>query len=245
MPAPAPGWLLFSRLGEAQLLLPAMLAGLAWLWLVPATRPLAWRWAAAGLAATAVTTISKIAFIGYEFGIAAIDFTGFSGHAMYAALVLPVLARVAAPSARPWPPIATAAGFALAAAIAVSRVVVHAHSASEAASGFALGAAASVFALSHPARRGAPPYWLAAGVAAWLLAMPFNAPRSRTHDWVTALSLELSGRPSPYTRREMHLRARVGSEPLRRLPAREVQRDPVRERQLAGDGIGARVFGDL
>jgi membrane-associated phospholipid phosphatase len=202
-------WWLVTRLGEAQLLLPAMALALVWLARTPATRPLAAAWLLAALVATFVTTASKVAFIGWEIGDAALDFTGFSGHSMFAALVLPVLARVAAASApRPWPRVAVAFGYVLAAVIAVSRVTTHAHSVSEAVLGFLLGGAASAWALRHAQAPTLPaPRWWLAAVVAWLLVLPFEAPPSRTHDLVTAVSLKLSGRAVPYTRHDMHRRA--------------------------------------
>ncbi|MDE1950077.1 MAG: phosphatase PAP2 family protein, partial [Burkholderiales bacterium] len=170
----ARAWLLFTRVGEAQMLLPAMAAALAWLWLSPESRALAKAWVGAGLLVTAVTTASKVGFIGYELGAAAIDFTGFSGHSMFAALILPVLARIAAGrAAAPWPRIAVALGYALAAAIAYSRIVTQAHSTSEAWSGLALGGAASAWSLLATRAPGAgPPAWLLAVLLAWMLAMP-------------------------------------------------------------------------
>src|ERR1700748_3192602 len=104
-------WFAVTRLGESQILLPAFLAGTAWLAFArPAwargrladtvhghahpARSTAWRWLAGVVAATAVTTASKIAFLGFGFGSAAIDFTGFSGHSMYATAILPVLGAI-------------------------------------------------------------------------------------------------------------------------------------------------------
>ena len=40
-----------------------------------------------------------------------------------------------------------------------------------------------------------------------MMVLPFGAPPSRTHGWVTAISLQLSGRQTPYTRRAMHREA--------------------------------------
>ena len=222
-----PAWSLFSRLGEAQLLLPAMAAGVVWLARTPCSRRLAAAWVAAGFVVALLTTASKVAFIGWEIGSAALDFTGFSGHAMFAALVLPVLARVAVGRARaPGPAVAVGAGYALALAITVSRLVVHAHSASEAWSGCALGAAASGLALARtPAPDATPPRWLLVALLAWMLALPVGGPPSRTQDWVTALSLRLSGRAFPYTRYELHRQAalhRQASAGGRRAPAAQV-----------------------
>jgi hypothetical protein len=165
-------WYLLTRLGEAQILLPAMLALLLWLAAQPATRPLAWRWALGTLLATAITTATKIAFIGFGVGIARIDFSGLSGHAMFAASLLPLMvallraqggARLSAGSLLP--------GALLALLIAVSRVRVGAHSWSEVllggcgepvGAGHARGCAP---ARPAPARRGLGAGGLAAAVA--------------------------------------------------------------------------------
>lgn len=83
-------WHVLTRLGEAQILLPlALLAGLA-LMRTAQARPQAVRWLSLLLAAAFVTTLSKVAFIGWGIGWRAFDFTGVSGHAMFAAAVYPV-----------------------------------------------------------------------------------------------------------------------------------------------------------
>src|SRR6476661_1782264 len=85
-------WQLVTRFGEAGILIPCalLLAG----WLALATRD--WRpvlgWLMPLAAAVALTTASKIAFLGFGLGIARLDFTGFSGHSMFAAAVYPMLA---------------------------------------------------------------------------------------------------------------------------------------------------------
>lgn len=228
-------WPLLSRLGEAQLLLPALALAAAWLAAQPGGRRAALAWLGATGLAAALTTASKVAFIGHGLGWAALDFTGFSGHAMFAAAVLPGLARLlAAPvagagaagplalsgaargragagGAVPADGVArrlalgAALGWALAAAVAVSRVAVQAHSWSEVLSGFALGAvvhAALRAAGPWPVRRRPPlvaPLLLLAvalGVAA--------APPPRTHDWVTRLALAQAGRERPFQRADLH-----------------------------------------
>jgi membrane-associated phospholipid phosphatase len=209
IPGSRAAWALFSRLGEAQILLPAMGAALFWLLRTPRGRPLALAWCVAVLAAATLTTASKVAFIGYEVGYAPLDFTGLSGHAMFAAAVLPVLMRMAAGRARrPWPRLAIAAGYMLALLIAISRIKTGAHSVADIVPGFLLGALASAAALRGTRLPEAPtPAWLGVALLVWLVALPFNAPASRSHDWVTQLSLRISGREQPYTLREMKLEA--------------------------------------
>lgn len=204
-PAGSLAWHLITRLGEAQLLLPAMAAMLLWLVL----RHRAWRlviaWTLCTAAAATLTTTSKIAFIGYGLGYAPWNFTGFSGHAMFAAAILPVITRVAEgllPEA--WHGRGWMAGVLLAALVAGSRVPVQAHTWSEVLSGFAIGLAASTATLqiAH-APRMRMSLRLVAVLALMLGLGVVGAPPSRTHDLVTRLSLKLSGRAQPYSRHQM------------------------------------------
>ena len=211
-------WLAVTRLGEAQILLPAFCAGALWLALArPAgargrlaqgnahahdhpARLSAQRWVLGIVVVAGITTISKVAFLGFGYGIAAIDFTGFSGHSMFAWSILPVIGAII--SGRT----GTLAGVVLAALITYSRVVLGAHSWSEAITGMVLGVAAAGWTLAdylaHPGAVRAPA-WLLLLLVVWLALLPIHAPPSRTHDLVVAVSLKLSGRTRPYTRFEL------------------------------------------
>ncbi|MES2719023.1 MAG: phosphatase PAP2 family protein [Pseudomonadota bacterium] len=199
-------WAQGTRLGEAQILLPAMALALLWLARQPGGGRLALAWLGATVVATAITTASKIAFIGYGIGWALLDFTGFSGHAMFAAALLPLLLRLAAgPRTRAGRSLVLVLAYGLAGLVAVSRIHVGAHSASEVLSGFALGALASAWAL-RAGRWPALPLarWMPALLLAWVLLAVVGAPASRTHGLVTQLALALSGRPQAYQRWELH-----------------------------------------
>lgn len=199
-------WHLFTRLGESQILLPAMAVALLWLLLVARTPRVAAWWLGATAAAAALTTATKVAFFGYEVGYAPLDYTGISGHAMFAAAVLPVLAGLLAGGAAPRRrQAAVAAGYLLAASIAYSRLPVGAHSPVEALVGLALGSLASGLALwASRLPDGRPPVWLAAALVLWMLSLPVGAPPSPTHGWVVRLSLAVSDRAQPYSRHAMH-----------------------------------------
>jgi membrane-associated phospholipid phosphatase len=199
-------WHLVTRLGEAQILLPAMFASLLWLVLVARAPRTALWWLAATAVAASITTATKVAFFGHEVGYAPLDYTGISGHAMFAAAVLPVLAGIVAAGAGPrWRLAAVAAGYGLAAVIAYSRLAVGAHSAFEAVAGLALGSAASALALlAHRLPQTRPPLWLGIGLLLWMLSLPVGAPPSPTHSWVVQLSLAVSDRAQPYSRQAMH-----------------------------------------
>jgi membrane-associated phospholipid phosphatase len=210
-------WHQLTRLGEAQLLLPALLLATVWLARRPGGGRLAVLWLAATATAALLTTATKVAFIGYGVGYAPLDFTGISGHAMFAAAVLPPLVLLAG-SAGAGAGAGDAAqrrrllvaGYLLAGAVAVSRVMVGAHSWSEVVAGAALGALSSGMVLaSHrmPAVRLAR--WLPVALVAWGLVAVAAAPPSTTHDLVTRLALAQSGRTQPYHRWEMQREYRL------------------------------------
>lgn len=198
-------WNLLTRLGEAQILLPAMLVTLLWLSLRSHTPRAALVWGGCTAASALVTTANKVAFFGWEMGYAPLNFTGISGHAMFAAAVLPVLARVLVADGGPrLQRAAVLSGTALAALIAVSRVQVLAHSPAEALLGFLLGMGTALLALRgmHVPRVHASRL-LVYGVMAWMTLTINNAPPSQTHSMVMRLSVALSGRDAPYTRWQM------------------------------------------
>ncbi len=194
-------WQVVTRLGEAQLLLPTALALGAWLAL-SGERRAAWVWMALFSLAFGVTTASKIAFIGWGVGIPRLNFTGFSGHAMHAAAVLPLLLRCATSASTPRVRVlALALGFALAALVAMSRMVLGAHSLSESLAGFALGGAASGLTIAlHVIPPRSLPGWLLAVLLGAQFINPLAAPSLRTHDLVTSVALAASGHERPYTR---------------------------------------------
>ncbi len=206
-----PFWYFISRFGEAQILLPMALGLALLLWRRGDSARLAWAWTGWIALVAGITTISKLAFIGWGVGSARFDFTGFSGHAMFAAAIYPVLMALLAGSwggqAPTWRWLGAGLGLLLAVLIAISRVVVDAHSVSEAVSGHCLGLLASAFSLrvafrSRLADR-AVPGWAPALAVSWLLVLPLSAPASITHDLVTRLALSLSGRDTPYQRSDL------------------------------------------
>ncbi|MFM9917671.1 MAG: phosphatase PAP2 family protein [Rhizobacter sp.] len=202
-------WHGVTRLGEAQILLPTALALALWLaWRARAPR-LAAAWLIGIAVAAAVTTASKVAFIGYGWGWAALDFTGISGHAMFASVVLPVVC-MALCSTRPgaraqaWQWAGLAIGVVLALLVGISRAKVGVHSGSEIVAGWAVGgvaAAAVIRAVPMPSVR--LPLWLPIVVSLWLGTASAKAPPSITHDLVTRWSLAMSGRTQAYTRSDM------------------------------------------
>jgi membrane-associated phospholipid phosphatase len=193
-------WSHISALGGLNVTLLGALAIAAWLVGARCWRlSLAWCLLFAGALLAAVA--SQVAFVGWGIGLRALDFTGFSGHATRAAAVYPValfLLLERSPAALRIA--AVAAGTLLAAAVALARVKVGAHSGSEAVLGFCLGFGAALlfFRRAYANRRGAPKPLLISLALAMLL-LPKAEPES-AHQWLTALALTLSGQDHPYQR---------------------------------------------
>ncbi len=207
-------WHLLTRLGEMQILLPAALLAMLTMLRRPEARPLAGWWGVLLMVAALITTASKLAFMGWGIGSAELDFTGISGHAMFAAAVYPLLlGTLASHISTTGQRLAVGAGFVLALLVGLSRLEVGAHSVSEVMAGLLLGGAVSVTTI---ARAGLPRavmgMVLPALVAVWLLVMPVHAAPTKTHNLVTRLSLMLSGHSTPYTRASL-LRAKRHSTP--------------------------------
>ena len=206
-----PFWTFITRFGEAQILLPLTLALALPMWRRGGASRLVIGWLGSIVVVASITTVSKLAFIGWGIGSAQFDFTGVSGHAMFAAAVYPVMFRLLPPGdgqrAALWRALGLCAGAMLAALVGISRLMVEAHSVSEVLAGMALGLTASALTLrfARPSvDRSAPtPRWVPGLVAAWLLVLPHSAPASRTHDLVTKLALGLSGRQVPYQRSDL------------------------------------------
>jgi len=177
-------------------------------WLVAAR---CWRlalaWCLVFCGAMLVAAASQVAFIGWGIGIRALSFTGFSGHATRAAAVFPVALFLLTERGSPWlRRLAVVAGSLLAVGVALARVQVGAHSASEAVSGCLLGlAVAGVFvARVRAAQDRLPqprPLLLLLGLLAATILLPVADP-AYPHQWLTVVALKLSGRDRVYLRHD-------------------------------------------
>jgi membrane-associated phospholipid phosphatase len=143
-------WTFITALGDFAVLLPCIAIMVSWLFWSTSTRLLAWRWLSVLTLVGTAVVISKLAFMAWGIGIPALDFTGLSGHSAMAATVWPaVLSLLVSQWGRTWRLSGAATGFALALAIAISRVVLHAHSMSEVLLGLMLGAGVTLNFLRH------------------------------------------------------------------------------------------------
>ena len=197
-------WPTLSSLGGLDITGPLALAIAAWLAGARNWR-LALAWCLLFGAAMIVTAASQMAFIGWGVGVESLSFTGFSGHAMRAAAVLPVAGFLLVEEKRfRWQLLVVLAGVLVAIGVAIARVKVGAHSPSEASTGCLLGliTAGLFIARVRVARTDAPrPHvvLLAMLTAAILLPRP---EAMNSYQLLTAVTLALSGHDRVYDRRD-------------------------------------------
>jgi membrane-associated phospholipid phosphatase len=201
----APAWVSISRLGSASLCLPVFFVTAWGLWRCQQKEALR-RWLAACLAAIALTLASKILFFGWGIGIAVLDFTGISGHALLSASILPVLGGfLARHRGAAFSRAGALAGLLLAAVVAVSRVMLSAHSVSEVIIAWLLGAAMVIFVAGAARPVSASSRLLA--LAACLLLGVFSPTVSGylpSHQWEIRIALFLSGHERHFERHDLH-----------------------------------------
>jgi membrane-associated phospholipid phosphatase len=175
-------------------------------------RGLALQWLLRLATAAALTTASKLAFIGWGLGSAALDFTGVSGHTAFATATYPLLMAAAVPATWPLARQAGAlAGLGLGLAVGLSRLMVDAHTVSEVLAGVLVGGWAGVLAFRLGALRPHFSAALAPLIGLWFVAAQAYAPPSQSHALVTRLALALSGHSTPYTRQQLRARLSAGA----------------------------------
>lgn len=192
-------WILFTKLADTTVLMPLAFALAGWLAYVKRWRAAVY-WLFLFCAGLGVVAASKVAYVGWGIGVASIDFKGFSGHAMRATAVMPVLSYLLLQTRKTSAILVTlSAAFGFSIAIAISRLVLHEHSMSEVIGGLILGGAIGVgFLASNQARRIMP---LNKGIVALLIfiAIPGTlAKPAPTEYWIENVALYLSGHEQPY-----------------------------------------------
>lgn len=178
-----------------------------------AARGLAVRWILAFGITGFVVLATKIAFVAWGVGSAELDFTGFSGHSALSACFWPVWAwlvtvRLGKPAIGRC---AVFAGYLLALAIAVSRLMLEVHSVSEVVSGVIVGTAASLWFLAgtrerEPFQRPAmASALLALGMTAVMTIALHGRPAPTTH-WIETSVMQMLGVTTPFTRHDLRMR---------------------------------------
>lgn len=194
-------WTSLSNLGD---IASAMLlaAGIAGFFFMRRAWQLALCWMGIFGGGLMLVVASKVAFIGWGVGHQAFDFTGFSGHAMRAMAILPVLAYLAAgKSPVPVRIIAIFTCSLVGVLVGLSRYLLHVHSYSEVIAGGILGAILSswfIFILRKSADMAFYPPLL---ILVFLpLLIPSYLGPTPTQGWIVKLSLYLSGHEQVFVR---------------------------------------------
>lgn len=197
-------WMMVTHLGSSALLFPIALAIAACLFL-GRSRQIAWLWLKIFLAGVLLVFVSKALFFGWGIGLKAIDFTGFSGHAMLAGAVYPTVAYLALHKRAPrmWPWIVAALGL-IGLLVAISRVALNAHSVSEVISGLTIGYLVScVFIVRSQRSRAAhlnPNLLLA--ILGLLFVMLYGT-QFPTETWIATIAAWLAGHAQPFMRKAL------------------------------------------
>jgi len=195
-------WQVISHLGSSSLLLPVLLITATGLW-QSEQRKTALVWLGSLTLAITICLTSKVAFIGWGIGIESINFTGVSGHTLFATSVLPVtfhllLQTWASLRHRYW---GMGVGLALGLLVAISRVALHAHSWSEVVPGWLLGALVMWITLrSTDTPQHVSRLFLAAPALLLFALEPAASTYLPTHRYEIGLALLLSGHDQPFVR---------------------------------------------
>lgn len=210
-------WHTFTFLGDSGFLSPAALLMAAWLFFHRDMRA-AWRWMLMFGACGFAVMASKLAFMGWGIGSAALNFTGFSGHTALATSVWPALLWIAASQTpRGWRVAAAALGWCVAIGIGISRLALDAHSVSEVAAGALLGTMASAgFVWLQEASPHSPHgrRWPLAAVAT-VMAFALHGRPAPTQEALEVIAAKLGNRARPYTREDL---LAAGSLEQKRVP---------------------------
>ena len=183
-------------------------------------------WMLAMTAGVVVVLAGKIAFIGWGWGSASLNFTGISGHTMLASSIFPVwMGWLLAGPTRRFSLYGVVLGLAIGAVVGWSRLVLGAHSPSEVVLGWLLGLAISLVACKamkgQPSSRG----WAMPAVVLLLLSFsPSLSGYLPTHQWEVRVALMLSGHARPYVRQDLYRPARVDGDGI--APAQVDSRSP-------------------
>ncbi len=187
-------WILFTKLAGTNFTLPAAALLAVWLACADAWRLTIW-WCVLFAVGILIVTASKVAYVGWGIGIAAIDFKGFSGHAMRAASIAPPIAylllqKLAFSQRR----LGLLIGISFAIAICISRLVLGVHSASEVISGLLLGlAVAFIFIMLCEQRKviAGQRRFLTIGLLALLPTLLM--PPAPTSSWIVDVAIHVAG----------------------------------------------------
>ena len=198
---PIDPWRVVTHLGSAGLILPILAIVVTGLWRSGQRTAVRVWLIGLGLAVTA-SVATKVLFLGWDIGVAELNFTGISGHTVLATSVLPVFCSwVMTPAPQRFSVAGAIFGMTLGFGVGVSRVVLGAHSPSEVVVAGGVGllvSAVTLYSLVGEHRR----FWFVS-LSPLILLLALNTTTSNylpTYHWEVRLALLLSGHKQPYHR---------------------------------------------
>lgn len=199
-------WRTLTYFGDSMLLIPtAVIIALILPWKSDNRRTV-WYWVVAFCMAGLLVSLSKILFLGFGIGSARFNFTGFSGHSAMSATLWPVMLWLI--SGR-WPHplrmLAIACGYLIPMMVGLSRLVIHAHSTSEVATGLLLGFTLSSAFLISQRRTALKGFsWPQVGAAFLVPLLLLGHGRvATTQQFLERFSADLAGLEKPYSRADL------------------------------------------
>ncbi|MBE5252403.1 MAG: hypothetical protein QRY16_09665 [Enterobacterales bacterium endosymbiont of Blomia tropicalis] len=199
-------WKTLTYFGDSMLLIPtAVIIALILPWKSDNRRTALYWIVAFGLAGLFVS-LSKILFLGFGIGSARFNFTGFSGHSAMSATLWPVMLwLISGRWSGLWRGFAIGMGYMIPLLVGFSRLVIHAHSKSEVATGLLLGFTLSTaFLISQ--RRTALKGFSWPQISAALLVPVLLLSHGRvatTQQFLERFSADLAGLEKPFTRADL------------------------------------------
>jgi len=202
-------WRTLTYFGDSMLLIPtAVIIALILPWKSDNRRTV-WYWLLAFGLAGLLVSLSKILFLGFGIGSARFNFTGFSGHSAMSATLWPVMLWLVSGRWSPrWRGAALAVGYLIPLMVGFSRLVIHAHSTSEVATGLLLGfTLSSAFLLSQRRTALKGFSWPQIGVAFLVpLLLLGHGRKATTQQFLERFSADLAGLEKPFTRADLFRR---------------------------------------
>jgi hypothetical protein len=191
-------WTKIIHVGDTAIMIPAAAAIMAYLVTGRAWR-MAWLWCLLFSLGISLVAATKIAFLGWGSGIHSVNFKALSGHATSTTAVIPVIFYLLL---QRFPPIIRTCGILLGIVFGVVMgillVMLHEHSASEAAAGCVIGGIISIgfIWLSDTLPSSPNPWLIPISVLAFLAV--WYAELSSIEYWMVRVALYLSGHEQPY-----------------------------------------------
>ena len=192
--------------GDSMLLIPTAIVMAVLMTWKSSERRTVWYWCLVFCATGAIVSLTKVAFMGFGFGSAHLNFTGVSGHTAMSATLWPVMLwLLSGRFSGTLRILAVAFGYLIPILVGVSRLLLSYHSTSEVVTGLILGfTLSSAFLVSQRSVRLQGFSALQLSVALLLPLLLLSQGRlATTQQFLQRLSVQIAGIEHPWTRGDL------------------------------------------